>query len=138
MFIVDHVNPEQAQGDIARIYSVFPEAIGVPAPMQLLSVSPELLKMQAKSLGYFMHHPNLEAPLLPALRYLGASRAGYDYCMGLNRGMLERQGMDQPGLAAITDDPQQRLWNPTRWPCSSSWPRPWMRPRPWPARMWTL
>ena len=60
MALLKTIDPKQAEGEIKDGYLIFLEKAGsVPKPMELLSVSPELFKMQVHRLGYFMKHPNL-------------------------------------------------------------------------------
>lgn len=40
MFLLKTVKPEEATGEVAKAYGVFPKEVGVPAPMQLASASP--------------------------------------------------------------------------------------------------
>ncbi|MBU1001836.1 MAG: hypothetical protein KKE73_04870 [Proteobacteria bacterium] len=105
MFVIKHVSPEQATGTVAEVYNLFPKDIGVPVPLQLLSASPGILELQAGFTRYYKNHQSLGFPLLSVLRYLVASREGYDYCIEFNGGMLARHGLSEDELQAITEDP---------------------------------
>ncbi|BBD08698.1 carboxymuconolactone decarboxylase family protein [Desulfovibrio ferrophilus] len=107
MFAIEHMSPEQATGTVAEIYGLFPEEIGVPVPLQLLSASPHLLEVHGGFIRYYKNHKTLGFPLLPALRYLVASREGYEYCIDFNGGMLKRHGMSADELQAIATNPAQ-------------------------------
>ncbi len=105
MFMLNYVTPEHAEGVTAEIYNFFPKRMGVPAPMQLLSVSPELLQIQADSIGHFMRQGEIEHSVLAAIRYLAARLFDYDYCRQLNEKMLMAQGMTKQELEVMWTNP---------------------------------
>lgn len=104
MFKLNYVSPENAEGSIKDAYSVFPPQVGVPAPIQMSSISPALLINQIESLKYFMNHPNLTFPVLSAIRFMSASELCYEYCTGLNSGMLKKAGMTEEDLDSLLGD----------------------------------
>jgi len=103
------VKPEEATGTVAEIYKPMQEALGlVPAPLQLLSASPELLKAMAPVRAYYMKHPTLKPGLLALIRLLVAEELQYNYCVSLNRNILKMMGIsDDDQLAAIMADPSK-------------------------------
>lgn len=105
MFKLQTVDPKTAAGPVAELYAAFPPGMGVPAPLQLLSASPEILKRQMSMIGYFMQHPRLDPRLLALIRYSMAARYGYAYCTGFNGNMLKSTGLSDVELEALTDDP---------------------------------
>ncbi len=107
MFLLNTVEPAQATGKIAEIYSIFPKEIGVPLPLQLLSASPGLLQRQAETIKYYMSHPNLTFPLLAAIRYVAATKAGHTSCIQLNGTMLLKMGMTPEQMAKMFEDPKE-------------------------------
>jgi len=107
MFLLQTVNPAEATGKTAEVYGIFPKEVGVPLPLQLLSASPGLLERQAQMIKYYMSHPNLTFPLLAAIRYAAASKAGHTSCVQLNGGMLLKMGMTPDQMAAMLANPKE-------------------------------
>ncbi|WP_147821138.1 carboxymuconolactone decarboxylase family protein [Salidesulfovibrio onnuriiensis] len=105
MFMLNYVTPEKAEGEIAKAYGIYPESLGVPAPMQLLSVSPDLLRLQTASIGHFVSQEEIDHSLLAVIRYLVAQAFDYDYCREFNKGMLQAQGMTEPELETMRKNP---------------------------------
>lgn len=93
MFILDYQKPGQATDGVAEIYAHFLGRSEVPAPLQLLSASPEMLGLQFEQIRYFMGHERLNFPMLAAIRYLAASQACFDHCLILNRTWLSKSGL---------------------------------------------
>ncbi len=83
------VSPENAQGLVADVYSEI-EATWkmIPNPIQMYSVSPELLKNQWQKYQYFDSQTTPSAKLNTMIRLLVSKEAQCDYCIGLNAGML--------------------------------------------------
>ncbi|MBI5521601.1 MAG: hypothetical protein HY910_03145 [Desulfarculus sp.] len=107
MFRLQTIAPEQATGDVAQAYKVFPPQIGVPAPLQMLSASPALVSLQAGFIKHFLAHPKLSFQLQALIRYLSAADQGYAFCVGLNGNLLKSVGLSDVDLEAIHDDPSQ-------------------------------
>lgn len=104
MFILAYQTPEQATGGTAAIYEYFiNKRSPVPAPLQLLSASPELLRLQFDQIGYFSHHQALSFPLLAAIRFLAAREACYDQCTDLNRIWLSKTGLSAQDLTDLAE-----------------------------------
>lgn len=104
MFKLKHVKPEEATGAIKKAYDVFPPSMGIPEPLQLMSVSPQLLQAAVGGIRYFMSHPRLEFPLMAAIRLMAATEFCYDYCIKLNAGILQQAGLEQKDLEALCGD----------------------------------
>lgn len=101
MFLIDTIAPEKATGTVADIYATFPPHVGVPLPMQLYSASPGILERTAATIRYFMTHPRLSPGLLASIRFAVASRTGHTACVRLNKGILEKMGLDEAELAEL-------------------------------------
>lgn len=93
MFILDYQKPGQATNGVAEIYAHFLGRTEVPAPLQLLSASPEMLGLQFEQIRYFMGHERLNFPMLAAIRFLAASQVCFDHCQILNRTWLTKSGL---------------------------------------------
>lgn len=107
MFRLQTIAPEQATGALAQAYKVFPPQMGVPAPLQMLSASPDLVIMQANFIKHFMTHPKLGFKLQALIRYLSAADQGYSFCVGLNGNMLKSTGLSDVDLEALHEDPSR-------------------------------
>lgn len=106
MFRLQTVDPENATGQVAEAYAVFPPGLGVPAPLRMLSASPALAAFQAQLIGYFMNHPRLDPRLLALIRYSVAADQGYAFCTGFNGNLLKMFGLSDVDLEGIQDDPE--------------------------------
>ena len=93
MFILDYQKPGQATDGVAEVYAHFLGRSEVPAPLQLLSASPEMLGLQFEQIRYFMAHDRLNFPMLAAIRFLAASQVCFDHCQILNRTWLTKSGL---------------------------------------------
>ena len=108
MALLETVNPEKAEGEVKEAYSVFMERAGmVPKPFEMLSVSPELQKMQVQGIDYYMQHPTLTFPLLAHIRYLIAREYNYQFCINFNSELLQFVGLDDDQLQTVAKDPSQ-------------------------------
>jgi len=108
MALIETVAPEKAEGDIEKAYSVFMNTIGVvPKPFQMLSVSPELMKIQRQLIDYYMNHPNLGFTLLTLIRFLVSREYSYQFCIDFNQNLLEMQGMEEDEISKVVSDPGQ-------------------------------
>ncbi len=104
MFLLDYVSPEKAKSTIDEIYSFFPDEIGPPHPLQLMSASPGFLACQFEFIKYYTSHQKLSFPLLAAIRYMAADDCDYEYCIKFNQNILKAAGADEQALEAIKDD----------------------------------
>lgn len=105
MFLIDYVKPEDAQETIADFYGLFPPQMGVPHTIQIYSASPELLERQGEFLKYFISHPNMDFPVLAAIRYLGAKHFNLKYCTRVNAGLLKSTGVTNDELKKLATNP---------------------------------
>jgi alkylhydroperoxidase family enzyme len=104
MFTLKTVAPEEAQGKVKEVYGIFPPGVPVPAPMLLLSASPDLMGIQAGALKYFMGHPRLSFQVLAAIRYIASRAYDYPFCVSFNKNLLCRAGMSEDDFAALEAD----------------------------------
>jgi hypothetical protein len=124
MFKLRHVSPEEAEGQIADIYSSFPKETGVPRPLLLTSVSPELMKRQFEIMRYYMTHPTLSFHLPASIRYLVAADRGFEYCVKHNSAMLATSGLARTTFRPCSKIRLQRHWKIENAACSPSWLTP--------------
>jgi len=107
MFILKTVKPEEAIGKVAEAYSVFPKEMPVPAPLILMSASPELVHLQSGIIRHFMTHQKLDMGLLAMIRYLAAVENDYTFCINLNAGLLKMAGgFSDADLEALKANPE--------------------------------
>lgn len=107
MFMLNHVAPESAEGEIGKAYSAFPEAFGVPAPLQLLSASPGLFECQMRQIGYYRDRSALDFALTASIRYLAADHFGLSECVDFNRNLLLAAGVDDAELEEMRNSPNK-------------------------------
>lgn len=107
MFMIDYSTPEQAEGAVKKVYSMFPEGVPVPDPLQLYSASPRYLVKQMAVIGDFMGDDAYDNGFLAALRYLGASATCFDSCSQFNRQMLNSMGLTESEIDALATDPSK-------------------------------
>jgi len=89
MSLLNTVSPENAQGTVADVYNeIYSTWKMVPNPIQLFSVSPEILKNQWEKFKYFDTQEIPSAKLNTMIRFLVSEEAKCDYCIGFNAGML--------------------------------------------------
>jgi alkylhydroperoxidase family enzyme len=106
MAIINTVKPEEATGEIKEIYDALQKTIGmIPAPMQLASASPYIMKTMYQSIGYYSQHPGLSFGVLSTIRYLVAQSLDYAFCTHFNKNFLKLQGMTDKDIDAIVEDP---------------------------------
>lgn len=108
MFLLNHVHPEEADGKVAEAYAVFPSQMPVPEPLQLMSASPELARLQSHIIRYYMSQKNLDAGLLSIIRYLVANEIGYPFCIAFNSKLLQMAGgFSEADLENLRSHPEQ-------------------------------
>ena len=89
MSLLDMVQPEEATGDVARIYAEIKEEFGnVPNVLKVWSISPLLLKQQWEFITHCLSHPKLSGVLLTCIRLMVSRSNHCDYCVDMNTGML--------------------------------------------------
>ncbi len=110
MALINPVAPDQAEGIVKEGYEMFMQKIGaIPRPMEMLSVSPEMFKIQLRRLRYLSTHPRLGFSLLTHIRYLVAHSLNYQSCKSFNKYVLQKQGVTEEDFAEMEQDPSQSL-----------------------------
>ena len=90
MALLKTVAPEDAQGNVEKAYAFFVKnGMSVPKPLEMVSVSPELIRLQSEMLDYYMKHPTLSFVLLTAIRFMVARRYNFQFCTNLNMNFLK-------------------------------------------------
>lgn len=85
MSLLKTVLPEEATGEIARMYETIQSKFGkLPNAVRFHSTSPEILKQLLANFNYFGTHPTLSQDLMMAIRLLVSQDNGCDYCIGMN------------------------------------------------------
>jgi alkylhydroperoxidase family enzyme len=108
MPLIQTINPENAEGQAKEIFDTMQKTIGViPAPLQLASASPWMLKMTWQTVQYYTQHPNLGFGLLSTIRYLVARQYNYAFCTSFNKNFLMMQGMSEEDIEKVVGDPLQ-------------------------------
>jgi len=107
MFILNHVNPEDATGKVAEAYGVFPPGLPVPEPLVMMSASPDLVLLQSHIIRYFLGQDKLDLGLLATIRYLVACEYDYAWCINFNAHLLQvAGGMSPEELAKMRAHPE--------------------------------
>jgi alkylhydroperoxidase family enzyme len=108
MALIQTVSPEKAEGETKEVYDIMQNNIGmVPAPLELASASPGMLKMAWQSIQYYTQHPTLGFGLLSTIRYLVAEQYDFAFCTSFNKNFLMKQGMSEDDIKKVTEDPLQ-------------------------------
>lgn len=107
MFLLNYVNPDTASGQINEIYNLYPQEIGPPRPLQLMSSSPGFMMCQFEIMKYFSNHQKLSFSMLAAIRYLAANDFNHDYCINFNHKILMASGATEQEIEAIKSDPDK-------------------------------
>lgn len=110
MALIQTVSPENAEGDLKKAYDLFKErGVEVPAPLRLISASPEIFKLMIQRNHYYMNHPKLSFPLLAHIRYMVSCRLDYAFCRTFNRNLLMMQGMSEDDFEKMGTDPEESM-----------------------------
>lgn len=110
MALINTVAPDKAEGIVKEGYEMFMKRVGtIPKPMEMLSVSPEMLKIQLNRLKYLATHPRLSFSLLAHIRYLVARNLNYEFCTDFNRYILKKQGLSEEDFAEMEQDPSKTM-----------------------------
>jgi hypothetical protein len=107
MFMIDYATPEKAEGTVKEVYSMFPEGVAVPDPMQLFSASPRYLNREAAVIKDFMGDEAYDPGFLAALRYIGASTFCFDACTVFNKDYLLRMGLTEDDIDTLATVPSR-------------------------------
>jgi hypothetical protein len=107
MPLLKTIPPEKAEGNIKETYSFFMDNdMPVPKPLEMMSVSPGVLKIQGQVIAYYMNHPTLGFALLSLIRFLVANEINYQFCTGFNRNFLKMQGMEDDDIDRVIKSPE--------------------------------
>ncbi len=108
MFILNHVEPEEATGKIAEAYAFFPPGVALPEPLLIMSASPDLAYLWIDNIiRYYRNHERLDMGLLATIRYLLSCESRYDACSNFNAGLLQKAGgMSATELAEMKANPE--------------------------------
>ncbi|MCG6908634.1 MAG: hypothetical protein LJE94_00755 [Deltaproteobacteria bacterium] len=108
MAIIKTQTPETAQGEAKEILDTVQGMLKtIPAPLELASASPWMLRNAWDSVKHFSQHPNLGFGLLSSIRYLAAVHAGFAFCTGFNKNFLQLQGMTEEEIENMAADPSK-------------------------------
>jgi len=109
MFILNHVQPEEATGKVAEAYAFFPPGVPVPEPLMMMSASPDLIHLWTDNIiRYFRNHEKLDMGLMATIRYLLACENDYKSCINFNAGLLQQAGGMSPAeLANLRANPER-------------------------------
>lgn len=89
MPLIQTIPPEEATGELARLYTIIETMRGtVGNNAKLFSVSPELLRQQMDFIKFYINHPTLSMPLLAAIRIMVSGGEECQFCIDYNTGML--------------------------------------------------
>lgn len=89
MPLIQTIEPEEATGELAKIYEMITTMRGnVGNNAKLYSVSPELLSQQMDFIKFYMNHPTLSMPLLACIRIMISSGEECQFCIDYNTAML--------------------------------------------------
>ncbi|GAB7022925.1 carboxymuconolactone decarboxylase family protein [Salidesulfovibrio brasiliensis] len=105
MFKISYVPVDNAEGAIADAYSQFPEAFGIPAPLQLMSASPGMFKCQMALIDYFSREAGFDFAIPAAIRYMAACHFKADACVEFNAKLLAAAGLGDDELETLSSDP---------------------------------
>jgi len=89
MSIINTIQENKATGQVKDIYHEIKNTWGViPAPITIMSSSPELLQNQWERYKYFHNQEALSQKLLTIIRLLVSDEAKCEYCIGFNGAIL--------------------------------------------------
>jgi len=103
MYLLKTTDPSQLTGKAADLFAMFPPQIGVPEPLLLMSASPGLLAVQAQAIEFYRDHPDLDFPMLAAIRLLLARRLDAQACIDFNTRLLLAAGLSAEEIDALPD-----------------------------------
>lgn len=108
MPLIQTIAPEDATGELAKIYKVIEAMRGsVGNNARLFSISPELLRQQMDFITFYTNHPTLSMPLLAAIRIMVSSGEECRFCVDYNTAMLiNMAGWSSDQVAAMRKDPK--------------------------------
>ena len=90
MALLHTVAADDAEGKVKQVYDqLMQTARVIPRPMQMMSVSPDLLAIQVQFLNHYFRHPTLGFALLAHIRLLVSHHFNYPYCVDFNSSLLQ-------------------------------------------------
>ncbi|MDO5112948.1 MAG: hypothetical protein Q4E67_01085 [Planctomycetia bacterium] len=98
-FYIDHATKENATGDIAKIYQMFP--LMIPGPILIKSIDAQLAGMNANEIFYFVRHKTISSKVFSAIRYILAVRVNSAYCTAVNGKALLSGGLSEDMLDSL-------------------------------------
>ncbi|MDJ0807254.1 MAG: hypothetical protein QNJ78_10515 [Gammaproteobacteria bacterium] len=109
MPLISIIEPEDAQGALAEIYTDINELFGfVPNAMKLDSINPEHLSRHWSGIKQAVQHPSLSQKMLTLIRLIISEAQACEYCIGLNAGLLiQMHGMSQNQVNEVAKDPSR-------------------------------
>lgn len=103
MFLLKTPEANELTGKAAELFAMFPEQIGAPLPLRVLSASPGLLELKAREIEYSRNHKALGFPVLAAIRFIGARHWNAPACIDFNRRLLMAAGLDAEQVDALPE-----------------------------------
>ncbi|SFA70576.1 carboxymuconolactone decarboxylase family protein [Selenomonas ruminantium] len=103
-FYINHVEREDATGELKELYSHFPAEVMLPGMILIKSAVPELVRLNAEELAYFTKLPTISGKLITAIRYILAVRVHSAHCTNVNGGLLITMGMTEDMIAALLEN----------------------------------
>ena len=85
MPLIQTISRQEATGELSKFYDTL-ESMG--SAVELLSISPELLRQQMDFIKFYMNHPTLSMPLLASIRIMVSSAEECQFCIDYNTAML--------------------------------------------------
>jgi uncharacterized peroxidase-related enzyme len=106
MSLLKLTEPEEAEGDLAEVYSGLESSIGfVPNGYKLLGVSIDVLNRQLSYGEWVFKHPTLSAKFTAISRLLISQDVGCEYCVDVNSAMLQNNhGVSAEQIVALKAD----------------------------------
>jgi hypothetical protein len=101
MFYINHVTRENATGTVKEIYDQFPEALGLPGPVLIKTIVPELAGLTAQALGFINKSNIISIPVSAAIRFILSVQIHSDYCKTFNGKILAQTGFTEEDLQEL-------------------------------------
>ena len=105
------ITPQPPPGEEARVAAIRAEISSLfghmPAGMELLVMTPEILEQRWATMQYYLRHPRLSMALLAFIRLLVSDRLGAPFCIGMNQAILQKKGVAPDAIEAARQDPSQ-------------------------------
>lgn len=107
MPLINTVKPEEATGEVAKLYTEIKELRGQIMPSHMMfSVSPKALKHLKSYMDYYTNHETLSPELLACIRMMVSEGNACEYCINFNSAMLiNKFGWTQDEVARTKKDP---------------------------------